>query len=156
MATAISPTESKTTIQQTRLLIGNRWVDSVSGKKFDTINPATGEVLAQVAEADAADVDLAVKAARKAFHSKSPWRRMSASERGKLIGRLADLIEKHANDLATLESLDNGKPRHVALAADVALAARADCLLPLLRRMGRQNPGQNHSDQRRLLLLHAA
>ena len=121
MATAISPTESKTTIQQTRLLIGNRWVDSVSGKKFDTINPATGEVLAQVAEADATDVDLAVKAARKAFHSKSPWRRMSASERGKLIGRLADLIEKHANDLATLESLDNGKPRHVALAADVAL-----------------------------------
>ena len=78
MATAISPTESRTTIHQTKLLIDNRWVDSVSGKKFDTINPATGDVLAQVAEADAADVDLAVKAARKAFHSKSRWRRMSA------------------------------------------------------------------------------
>src|SRR6476469_4845782 len=121
MATAISPSESKTTIQQTRLLIGNRWVDSVSGKKFDTINPATGDVLAQVAEADAADVDLAVKAARKAFHSKAPWRRMSASERGKLLNRLADLIEQNIEELATLESLDNGKPRHVALSADLPL-----------------------------------
>src|SRR6476469_10611435 len=118
MATAISPSESKTTIQQTRLLIGNRWVDSVSGKKFDTINPATGDVLAQVAEADAPDVDLAVKAARKAFHAKSPWRRMSGSERGKLLSRLADLIEKNADELATLESLDNGKPKQVARTAD--------------------------------------
>ena len=152
MATAISPNESKTMIQQTRLLIGNRWVDSVSGKKFETINPATGDVLAQVAEADAADVDLAVKAARKAFHSKSPWRRMSASERGKLIDRLADLMERHADELATLESLDNGKPRHVALSGRPAVEHR---LLPLLRRLGRQDPGQDDSDRGRLLLLHA-
>jgi len=96
-------------------------VDSVSGKTFETINPATGEVLANVAEADAADVDLAVKAARKAFHTKAPWRRMSAAERGKLLSRLADLIEKNADELATIESLDNGKPRHVAQAADLPL-----------------------------------
>src|SRR5664279_5442222 len=109
-------------IKQTRLLINNKWVDSVSGKTFETINPATGDVLTKVAEADAADVDLAVKAARKAFHLKSHWRRMSASERGKLINRLADLIEKHQDELATLESMDNGKPRHIALAADLPLS----------------------------------
>jgi aldehyde dehydrogenase (NAD+) len=97
-------------------------VDSVSGKTFETINPATGEVLANVAEAAEADVDIAVKAARKAFHSKAAWRRMSASERGKLIHRLADLMEANAEELATLESLDNGKPRHVALAADLPLS----------------------------------
>src|SRR5918912_4614740 len=87
-------------IKQTKILIDNKWVDSVSGKSFETINPATGEVLAKVAEADAADVDLAVKAARKAFHSKSPWRRMSAAERGNLLNRLADLIEENVDELA--------------------------------------------------------
>jgi aldehyde dehydrogenase (NAD+) len=121
MATALQGTESGVSIRQTKLLINNRWVDSISGKRFETINPATGEPLAQVAEADKADVDLAVKAARAAFHSKSPWRRMSASERGKLLNRLADLIEKHADELATLESLDNGKPKSVAAAADLPL-----------------------------------
>jgi aldehyde dehydrogenase (NAD+) len=121
MATTLTQPESKVAIRQTKLLINNQWVDSVSGKKFDTVNPATGEVLAQVSEADAPDVDLAVKAARKAFHSKSQWRLMSASERGKLMNRLADLIEKHADELATLESLDNGKPRYVAQTADLPL-----------------------------------
>ena len=108
-------------IKQTKILVDNKWVDSVSGKTFETINPATGEVLAKVAEADSADVDLAVKAARKAFHSKAPWRKMSASERGRLLNRFADLIEKNADELATLESLDNGKPRHVARTADLPL-----------------------------------
>jgi aldehyde dehydrogenase (NAD+) len=108
-------------IKQTKILVDNKWVDSVSGKTFETVNPATGEVLANVAEADAADVDVAVKAARKAFHSKAPWRKMSASERGRLLNRLADLVEKNADELATLESLDNGKPRHVARAADLPL-----------------------------------
>ena len=122
MATVLTePQATQVPIRQTRILINNQWVDSVSGKTFETINPATGEVLAKVAEADGADVDLAVKAARKAFHSKSPWRRMSASERGKLLNRLADLIEKNADELATLEALDNGKPRHVAAAADLPL-----------------------------------
>jgi aldehyde dehydrogenase (NAD+) len=122
MATVASYAQSnEVQVKQTRILIDNQWVDSVSGKTFETINPATGDVIAQVAEADAADVDLAVKAARKAFHSKAAWRRMSASERGKLLNRLADLLEEHADELATLESLDNGKPRHVALAADLPL-----------------------------------
>ncbi len=123
MATVLTePHATEVPIKQTKILIDNKWVDSVSGKTFETINPATGEVLAKVAEADAADVDLAVKAARKAFHSKAPWRRMSAAERGKLMNRLADLMEKNADELATLESLDNGKPRHIARAADLPLS----------------------------------
>ncbi|HEX4164999.1 MAG TPA: aldehyde dehydrogenase family protein [Bryobacteraceae bacterium] len=122
MATVLTePQSTQTPIQQTKILIDNNWVDSVSGKTFETINPATGETIAKVAEADAADVDLAVKAARRAFHSKAAWRRMSASERGKLLNRLADLIEKHLDELATLESIDNGKPRHVARTADLPL-----------------------------------
>jgi aldehyde dehydrogenase (NAD+) len=122
MATVLTePQTTKIPIKQTKILIDNKWVTSVSGKTFETVNPATGEVLASVAEADAADVELAVKAARKAFHSKAHWRRMSASERGKLLNRLADLIEKNADELATLESLDNGKPKHVAAAADLPL-----------------------------------
>ena len=122
MATVLTdPQSTQTTIKQTKILIDNKWVDSVSGKTFETINPATGDVLASVAEADAADVDLAVKAARKAFHAKAQWRRMSASERGKLLNRLADLIEANVEELAMLESLDNGKPRHVARAADLPL-----------------------------------
>jgi aldehyde dehydrogenase (NAD+) len=122
MATVLTePQTTKIPIKQTKILIDNKWVSSVSGKTFETINPATGDLLANVAEADAADVDLAEKAARKAFHSKAHWRRMSAAERGRLINRLADLIEKNADELATLESLDNGKPKHVAAAADLPL-----------------------------------
>lgn len=120
MATAIGIIEPKVKISATKLLINNKWVDSVSGKTFPTINPATGEVITHVAEADAADVDKAVAAARAAFE-KGAWRKMSASARGVLMYKLADLIEKHAEELAELESLDNGKPYHVALAADVAL-----------------------------------
>ncbi|HEX4751071.1 MAG TPA: aldehyde dehydrogenase family protein [Bryobacteraceae bacterium] len=122
MATVLTePTSTSTPIKQTKMLINNKWVDSVSGKTFETVNPATGDVIAKVAEADAPDVDLAVKAARNAFHSKAPWRRMSASDRGKLLNKLADLIEKNADELATLEAVDNGKPRHVARAADLPL-----------------------------------
>ncbi|HEY7303564.1 MAG TPA: aldehyde dehydrogenase family protein [Bryobacteraceae bacterium] len=122
MATVLTePQTTQAPIKQTKILIDNKWLDSVSGKTFETMNPATGDVLAKVAEADAADVDLAVKAARRAFHSKAPWRRMSASERGRLLNRLADLIEQNVEELATLESLDNGKPRHVARSADLPL-----------------------------------
>src|SRR5438270_3670120 len=124
MATVLTePPSTANLIKQTKILIDNKWVDSVSGKSFETINPATGEVLAKVAEADAPDVELAVKAARKAFHAKSVWRRMSASERGKLLNRLADLIEANIEELATLESLDNGKPKHVARSADLPLVS---------------------------------
>ncbi|MDQ6679068.1 MAG: aldehyde dehydrogenase family protein [Acidobacteriota bacterium] len=105
-----------------RLLIGNEWVDSISGKQFPVYNPATGEVLAKVAEGEAHDIDLAVKAAGKAFHS-GPWKDFTPSERGRLLWKLGDLIEKHLDEFAELEALDNGKPMTVARAADVPLAA---------------------------------
>src|SRR5213082_818542 len=91
------------------LFIGGKWVDSVSGKTFPTTNPASGEPICQVAEGDKADIDLAVKAARKAFED-GPWPKLSASERGRLLHKLADLIEQNQEELAALESLDNGKP----------------------------------------------
>src|SRR6266852_1799150 len=116
MATAAAVLEQNVKIGPTKLLINGKWVDSVSGKTFPTINPSTGEVITRVAESDAADVDKAVAAARAAF-DKGPWRKMSAAERGVLMNRLADLIEKHADELAQLESLDNGKPAHVERAA---------------------------------------
>ena len=102
-------TASKAKLEPGRLLIDGQWTDG--SKKFDTINPATGEVLTQVVEASPEAVDRAVSAARKAFEDRSgPWRKMSASERGRLIWRLADLVEKHIDELAELETLDNGKP----------------------------------------------
>ncbi len=105
-----------------RLLIDGQWVESKSGKTFDVYDPATDQVIAQVAEGDAADVDLAVAAARKAFDT-GPWSKMTASQRGQLIWKIGDLIEQNADQLAQLETLDNGKPFAVAKAADVALAA---------------------------------
>ncbi|HYK17877.1 MAG TPA: aldehyde dehydrogenase family protein [Bryobacteraceae bacterium] len=112
------PAEQRVPVSATKLLINNRWVPSISGKTFATINPSTGEEIYQIAEADAADVDKAVQAARTAFES-GPWRKMPASERGRLMNRLADLIERHTDELAALESLDNGKPVGVAKAVDV-------------------------------------
>src|ERR1700687_4740898 len=104
-----------------KMLINGNWVSSISGKTFPTYNPATGEILAQVAEGDQADIEQAVSAARKAFDH-GPWRRLTASERGRLIWKLADLLEAHTEEFAYLESLDNGKPLTVARAADVPLA----------------------------------
>jgi aldehyde dehydrogenase (NAD+) len=104
------------------LLIGGKWRDSVSGKTFATLNPATGEELCRVAEGDKADIDLAVKAARKAFEG--PWSKMNASERGRLLHRLADLVEQHQEELAALESLDNGKPYRDSIAADLPLTIK--------------------------------
>src|SRR5215469_942584 len=117
---ATVPKEVPIAVGPTKLLIGNRWVDSRSGKTFPTINPATGEEICQVAEADAADVNEAVGAARKAFED-GPWPKMSAAERGRLLNKLADLIEEHADELAMLEARDNGKPFHVARAGDLGL-----------------------------------
>src|SRR5277367_2975452 len=103
----LSATKAK--VSPGRLLINGEWVEG--SKKFDTINPATGEVLTQIVEASAQDVDRAVEAATKAFEDKNgPWRKMSASERGRLMWRLADLVEKNLDELAELETLDNGKP----------------------------------------------
>src|SRR3954453_2256468 len=106
------------------LFIGGKWLDSVSGKTFETLNPATGEVICNVAEGDKADVDLAVQAARKAFED-GPWPRMSAAERGRLLNKLAALIEVHIQELAALESLDNGKPYNDSLTADLPLTIKA-------------------------------
>ena len=112
--------ENRVVRTPTQLLIGDEWLSSESGKTFSTYNPATGEKIAEVAEADAADVDKAVKVAREALQQ-GPWRKTSASERGRLLNRLADLIEEHADELATLETLDNGMPFTVARYAAVPL-----------------------------------
>jgi aldehyde dehydrogenase (NAD+) len=114
-----NPTEHHVDVSATKLLINNRWIPSESGKTFATINPSTGEEICQIAEADAADVEKAVRAARTAFE-RGPWRKTQASDRGRLLHRLADLIEANADELAGLESLDNGKPVSVAKAVDVA------------------------------------
>ena len=127
MATAalipsIDSNVSKFVSQTQKMLINGKHVEAASGKTFATYNPATGEVLANVAEGDREDIDRAVKAARAAFES-GPWSRMSPAERGKLIWKLGDLIEKHLEEFAQLESLDNGKPLKIARVADVPLAA---------------------------------
>src|SRR5262249_13133724 len=92
-----------------RLLIDGKWVDAKSGKRFDVFDPATGQAIAAVAEADAPDIDVAVRAARRAFEE-GPWSRTSPMERCRLIWKLADLIEENADEIAEVESLDNGKP----------------------------------------------
>src|SRR6266851_3012120 len=99
----------KVKVEPGQLLIDGQWVDGA--KKFDTINPATGEVLTQIAEASTADVDRAVTSCRRAVEDRSgPWCKLSASERGRLIWKLADLVEQNIDELAELETLDNGKP----------------------------------------------
>lgn len=128
MTTATATTGKKQAIQRPQvkdqpLFIGGKWVDSVSGKTFATQDPATGQTICQVAEGDKADIDLAVKAARKAFEE-GPWSKMSAAERGRLLNKLADLIEKNKEELAALETFDNGKPYADALAADLPLTIK--------------------------------
>ena len=105
-----------------QLFINGQWCDAASGKTFETPDPATGETLARIAEGDAEDINRAVRAARRAFEQ-GPWSRMSPSERGRIIWRIGDLILEHVDELAQLESLDNGKPYAVAKGADVPLAA---------------------------------
>jgi phenylacetaldehyde dehydrogenase len=103
-----------------RMLIDGKWVEAASGKTLTTYNPATEEPLAEAAAGDKEDIERAVRAARRAFES-GPWRTMSASERGRVIWKFADLIERHGEEFAQLETLDNGKPISVARAADVPL-----------------------------------
>ena len=105
-----------------KLLINGKWISAASGKTFEVKNPATGRTIAHAAEGDKADIDAAVKAARQAFDS-GPWAAMTPSQRSKVIWRIGDLISKYADELAELESIDNGKPMAVARAADVPLAA---------------------------------
>lgn len=105
-----------------KLLINGKWVDSTSGKTFPVIDPRTEEVILQVADGNAEDVDAAVRAARVAF-DKGPWPKMGGEQRGRIMMKLADLIEQNADELAALESLDNGKPVAIARAADIMLSA---------------------------------
>jgi phenylacetaldehyde dehydrogenase len=105
-----------------KLLIDGEWVSAASEQTFEVKNPANGTTIAHVAEGDKADIDAAVRAARRAFES-GPWPSMTPSQRSKLIWRIGDLIAKYNDELAELESLDNGKPMAVARVADVPLAA---------------------------------
>jgi phenylacetaldehyde dehydrogenase len=105
-----------------KLLIGGRWRSSALGNSFPVMNPATGRVLAHVAEGAEEDINRAVLAARRAFEE-GAWPRMSPSVRGRLLWKLADLIEEHADALARIESLDNGKPLSIARVVDVPLSA---------------------------------
>ena len=121
VSTQIHPQVAEFIDKPRKMLINGQWVNSASGKTFPTYNPATGEVLAHVAEGDREDIDHAVRAARYAFDH-GPWRKMTASERGRLIWKLADLLEQHTEEFGYIESLDNGKPLNIAKAADVPLA----------------------------------
>jgi len=125
MAVAVSTEERADSFvrSQHRLLIDGEWVEAASGETFATFNPSTEETLTEVAYGRAEDIERAVRAARKAFADDSPWRRMNASDRGRLIWRISELIEEYADELAMLETLDNGKPFAIAKAADVALSA---------------------------------
>jgi aldehyde dehydrogenase (NAD+) len=105
---ACTPCSGQLAAKEHALFIGGQWVDSVSGKTFAAVNPSTGDPICDVAEADAADVDRAVQAARKALET-GPWSRMDAADRGRLLFKLADLVEARTADLAALESLNAGK-----------------------------------------------
>src|SRR6202521_52138 len=105
-----------------KLFIGGRWVESASGKTFPTIDPATGEVLAQVAEGGKEDIDKAVKAARSSFESGS-WRGLPPAERARALWKVGDLIEERMMEFAELDSLDSGKPINEMIVNDVPLAA---------------------------------
>lgn len=107
-----------------KLFIGGTWQDSVSGREFDTVNPATEEVITQVAEGDEQDVDLAVQAARRAFEE-GPWSSMTAMEKGKLLWKVGELIFQKADELALLETMDTGKTLFESRNIDIPMAA--DC-----------------------------
>src|SRR5438046_1544732 len=113
-------TSTKARIEPGKLLINGEWVSA--SQTFDTVNPATGEVITQVSAAGAQEVDRAVKAARTVFDDRNgPWQKMSASERGRLLWRVADLLEKNIDEIAELETLDNGKPVFESRYVDVPM-----------------------------------
>ena len=103
-----------------RMLIDGKWVEAASGQTFTTVDPSSEEALAEIPSGDKEDIDRAVRAARRAFEG-GPWRKMTASERGRALWKLADLIEARTEEFAQLETLDNGKPLSVARVADIPL-----------------------------------
>ena len=119
-------TKKDVKIKPGKLFINGRWVDSVSGKTFDTLNPATEKVITSVAEGDSADIDLAVAAAREAFEN-GPWKKTDARDRGRILLKIAGLIERNKDELALLDTLDNGKPINETTKADIPLVI--DCFL---------------------------
>jgi phenylacetaldehyde dehydrogenase len=126
MATTVAPVQIDKSVTEflrtpKKMLIGGKWMDSASGKTFETYNPATGEVLARVAEGDKADADRAVQAARAAFES-GPWPKMAPAERARLLWKVSELMEAHKEELAELETLDNGKPIFFSRIVDVPQA----------------------------------
>src|SRR5258707_5699398 len=123
------------------MLIDGKWVEAASGRTFPVYNPATGEVIVHVAEGDKEDIYRAVAAARRAFDS-GPWRKMTPSERGRLINKLADLLEQHSEEFAQLESLDNGKPLTIARVADIPLSVD---MFRYMAGLAHQNQGHHMS-----------
>eukprot|EP00800_Vazella_pourtalesii_P009298 TRINITY_DN234_c0_g1_i5.p1 TRINITY_DN234_c0_g1~~TRINITY_DN234_c0_g1_i5.p1 ORF type:complete len:498 (-),score=104.55 TRINITY_DN234_c0_g1_i5:100-1593(-) len=124
MEVIIPGTGEKLTIHNTKIFINNEFVPSVSGKKFQTFNPSTGEKICDVEEGDKADVEKAVTACKEAFKLGSVWRRTDASERGKLLYKLGDLVERDREYIAKLETLDNGKPYHNSHDVDLPLTIK--------------------------------
>lgn len=110
-------------VQYTQLLIDGQFVNAASGRTFPTLDPRTGDLIVDVAEGDAEDVDRAVKAARKAF-DEGPWPKMTAYERSCIMLRFADLLEKHNDEIAALETWDNGKPYEQAALVEVPMVVR--------------------------------
>jgi acyl-CoA reductase-like NAD-dependent aldehyde dehydrogenase len=126
LSPSLSSSSSSSSVQpiHTQLFINNTFVPSLSGKTFPVEDPSTGEIICHVAESDAADVELAVGAAEKAFEIGSEWRTMDASFRGQLLYRIADLIERDREYLAHLETRDNGKPYSDSFNVDLALVIK--------------------------------
>lgn len=117
----LSSQVSKFLSQPLKLLIGGKWIEPASGQTFPVFNPATNQIITNAAAGESEDINQAVKAARQAFEN-GPWSKLTVSERGRLIWKLADLLEQHLEEFAELESLDNGKPISVARVGDVPLA----------------------------------
>ena len=109
------------TVKPGKLLINNEWVAAQSGKRFEVVNPATEQKITDVAEGDKADVDSAVRVARQAFEE-GPWRKMAARDRGRIIYKVAQLLDQHREEFAELETLNNGKPISETRGADLPLA----------------------------------
>jgi len=123
-APTIPPPVKNVKVEYTQLFINNEFVNSVSGKVFPTINPSTGEKIIDVQEGNKDDIDKAVAAAKAAFKRGSVWRNLDASARGLLLLKLADAIERDTVKLASLETLDNGKPYTIALFVDLSGAVK--------------------------------